>query len=89
MRFGICLWPRSWYSHFRTSQGHNPHSMFTQADRTEILSYIAQNGPVSRFDIELCCHQTKKPVTRHLAALEGQHIIERCYFNGEKFRVVE
>lgn len=56
-------------------------------DRQEVLSYIAQNGPVSCFDVELCCMMDKKAARRHLNTLGGQHKIERCYFGGEKFRV--
>lgn len=48
-----------------------------QKDRSEILAYIAQNGPCSRFDIELCCHQDETPVLKHLAALREAGSIER------------
>jgi predicted ArsR family transcriptional regulator len=30
----------------------------------------------------------KKAARRHLVALERQHEIERCYFSGEKWRVI-
>lgn len=38
-------------------------------DDEEILTYIAQNGPCSSFDIELCCHQGRYAVMNHLAGL--------------------
>jgi len=38
-------------------------------DREEILAYIAQNGPCSTFDIELCLHHENGPVLRHLKGL--------------------
>jgi hypothetical protein len=57
-----------------------------ERDRREVLTYIAQNGPCSAFDVELCLMLDRKAVRRHLMALEGQHEIERCYFGCEKWR---
>ena len=45
---------------------------FYLKDEKEILSYIGRNRPCSVFDIELCCHQEKKPVLRHLVNLRRQ-----------------
>ncbi|MCK9570417.1 hypothetical protein M0R72_15830 [Candidatus Pacearchaeota archaeon] len=59
-----------------------------ERDRREVLAYIAHNGPCSMFDVELCCMLDKKAARRHLVALERQHEIERCYFSGEKWRVI-
>ncbi|MCK9569000.1 hypothetical protein M0R72_08670 [Candidatus Pacearchaeota archaeon] len=83
-----CMWPRSRYWLTGPKVAKNGNCRYAERDRAEILAYIVQNGPVSCFDIELCCHHEKAPVMRHLAALEGQHKIEGCYFSGEKFRVV-
>lgn len=60
-----------------------------ERDRQEVLAYIAQNGPCSAFDVELCLMLDRKAARRHLKALEGQHVVERCYFGGEKYRVVK
>lgn len=83
-----CMWPRSRYCTTGAKKPKNGDSIYMKLDRAEILAYIAQNGPVSCFDVELCCHMEKKPVMKHLAAMEGQRVIERCYFGGEKWRVI-
>lgn len=84
-----CMWPRSRYWLSGPKVPRNGDSKYTERDRAEILAYIARNGPSSIFDIELCCHIERKPAMKHLAYLEGQHEVERCYFGGEKYRVVE
>lgn len=63
-----CMWPRDRYY---MNGAHTPsNGRNIQPDQDEILSYIAQNGPCSHWDIELCTHQDYKPVMRHLAALQ-------------------
>jgi esterase/lipase superfamily enzyme len=54
-------------------------------DREAIVSYIAQNSPVSTFDIQLCCHMGKWAVLDHLADLMGQARVERV---GKKYRSI-
>ncbi len=70
-----CMWPRDRYymeGPHVASNGRN-----TQPDQDEILSYIAQNGPCSRYDVELECMQSKSAVLTHLAALQKAGSITR------------
>ena len=83
-----CMWPKSRYFTAGPTNPRNASSVYHKMDQAEVLAYIVQNGPVSCFDVELCCHMERKPAMKLLVGLEGQHVIERCYFGGEKFRVV-
>jgi len=51
----------------------------------EVLDYIAQNGPCSRFDIEMELNHSSKGAIGHLAGLLGQGKIERT---GNKYRSI-
>lgn len=76
-----CMWPRSRHA----GTVHMPikprgqYSDMCVRDRADILAYIARNGPCTRFDIELECHQSQTPVLRHLAALRAAGSIERYH----------
>jgi len=74
-----CMWPRSRYHKGGPIHAHNHHSLDMARDRKEILAYIAQNGPCSRWDIELCCHQSKDAVLGHLAALQKAGDVDRYH----------
>ena len=80
-----CAFPRDRYA---TDAQCNQYTAYRCKDRQEILAYIKQHGPCSVFDLELCLHQENAPVMRHLAALQARSAIERCYFGGEKYRVI-
>jgi len=80
-----CMWPRSRYAR---ADKRNQYTAYRNRDREEILAYIKRHGPCSTFDLELCMHQEKAPVMRHLAGLLRQGQIETCYFCGEKFRAI-
>lgn len=84
-----CMWPKSRYWLCGPHMAKNWNSKYADRDRQEVIAYIAQNGPSSCYDVELCCHMEKKAATRILVALEGQHVIERCYFGGEKWRAIK
>jgi hypothetical protein len=74
-----CLWPKSRYGN---TEPHNPNNgaYWWSRDHAEILAYIAENGPCSAFDVQLCCHQTERAARRHLAALKKEgKIVYRSY----------
>lgn len=85
-----CMWPRSRHAGaiHMPIKPRGQYSDMCVRDRAEILAYIARNGPVSRWDVELCCHHGRDTAMKHIAALERQHEIERCYFGEENFRVI-
>jgi len=89
LEVAACMWPRSRYSTGgMPNQPRNQYTAYRNRDREEILAYIKRHGPCSTFDLELCMHQEKAPVMRHLAGLLRQGQIETCYFCGEKFRAI-
>ena len=66
----------------RSEHPRNGRTDATTQDRIEILEYICENEPCSRFDIELCCFQSRNAVLTHLAALKKSgHIktVQRGY----------
>ncbi|MCK9569730.1 hypothetical protein M0R72_12375 [Candidatus Pacearchaeota archaeon] len=63
----------------RSEHPRNGHSEDTKRDLAEIMAYVIREGPCTRFDIELECHQTKRPVLLHLAALRKAGKIERYH----------
>lgn len=52
-------------------------------DRQEVLAYIAQNGPCSVFDIQMCLHQGRNAVLGHLAALLDDNRISKRSIRNE------
>jgi predicted transcriptional regulator len=80
------MWPKSRYWLHGPKVAKNGNSKYAKRDQAEILAYIAQNGPSSVFDVELCCMMNKTAVMKHLVALEGRHKIEKC--EGKTWQVV-
>lgn len=66
-----CMWPKSRYGNTAPLDPNNG-AYWWGRDNAEILAYIAQNGPCSAFDLQLCCNQGTDAVLRHLAALEKE-----------------
>jgi hypothetical protein len=66
-----CMWPKSRYGN-TTPLDPNNGAYWWDRDHAEILAYIAQNGPCSAFDLQLCCNQGTDAVLRHLAALKKE-----------------
>lgn len=69
----------------RSEHPRNGHTEETMRDRSEILAYIADHAKCTRYDIELECHQTKRPVLLHLAALRKAGEIQRYH---DTYRVI-
>jgi hypothetical protein len=56
---------------------HPRNGQDTAKDRQEILAYVAGHPGCSRYDIELCCFQSRNAVLKHLAALQTAYSIEK------------
>jgi hypothetical protein len=82
---GLSIWRDMSLLKHRSEHPRNGRTSDCKRDRTEILDYIAANGPCSRFDVELCCFQGRNAVLGHLAALHKAGQIERWH---DSYRVV-
>ncbi|MFA7164625.1 MAG: hypothetical protein WC124_02095 [Desulfoplanes sp.] len=74
---GLYIWRDPDSLKHRSQNPHNGHTEDTKRDRDEILRYVVNHDGCTRFDIELECHQTKRPVLLHLAALQKSGRIKR------------